>query len=303
MISFYVASREGSVSESTSAHYGEVLERAFNELETYGVRMLDEKIEGLNAKTLQLWCNDMKKKLKPSTVNSYVIAMNGFLRWAANMDSEVDGEIVPYIKRDYSGVLHTLPLPDIDELPPEERPRDKYYTEEQVHELLYGNHGKNQVRDRAIMGLIFFSGLRVSELCSLKVGQFTQMKDGKITVKRKGGKWCDVQIAKQASDLVNAYLGTRQDQPGPSSPLFITTHGQPCTRTQIYKALSTKQDELGLATGPHALRHTAISEVGNRFGAAVARDFANHKSMAITNRYSHTTSAQIANAVNNLPWK
>ncbi len=300
MIDFYVASTDGRISAASAAHYGELLERTFCELETnYGVQMKEEEIDGLDAQKLQMWMNALKKKLKPATVNGYVIALNGFLRWAATMDK--DG--VPYIKRDYSNVLHTLPLPDVDELPPDERPKDKYYTEEQVHELLWGNHGKNQVRDRAIMGLIFFSGLRVSEVCSLTVGQFRKMTDGKITVKRKGGKWCDVHIANQAIGLVNAYLNSRKDGKELSSPLFITTHGKPCTRGQIYKALSHKQNDLGIATGPHALRHTAISEIGNRFGAAVARDFANHKSMTVTNRYSHTTPQQIASAVNALPWK
>lgn len=304
MIQFYIDSSEGRIAPSSAALYRDQLERVFDDLEkTYGVRMEDEKIVGLDAKTLQSWCNALKKRVKPATVNGYVIALNGFLRWAATMNSEKDGEIIPYTKRDFSGVLHTLPLPDIDDLPPEERPKDKYYTEEQVHELMWGRHGKNQVRDRAIMGLIFFAGLRVSEVCSLTVGQFKEAANGTITVKRKGGKWCEVQVAEQAYKLVNAYLATRKDLDNPKAPLFITTHGTPCTRHSIYEALATKQKEVNVATGPHALRHTAISEMGNRFGAAMARDFANHKSFTVTNRYSHTTAAQMKHAVNELPWK
>ena len=190
----------------------------------------------------------------------------------------------------------------MDDLPPEERPKDKYYTQEQVHELLWGNHGRNQVRDRAIMGLILFTGLRVSEVCSLTIGNFLNSPHGLMTVKPKGGKYRDVRVAEQVYELVNDYLKTRKDETDPSSPLFITTHGKPCSRKQIYEAVSFKQKELGLATGPHAIRHTAISEVGNRFGAAMARDFANHKSFKVTNRYSHTTEGQMVNAVNNLPW-
>ena len=100
---------------------------------------------------------------------------------------------------------------------------------------------------------------------------------------------------------MNAYLLTRKDLTD-DSPLFVTTHGTPCTRTQIYQSLAFKQKELSLATGPHALRHTAISEVGNRFGAVIARDFANHKSFIVTNQYSHTTEKQMHDAVNQLPW-
>ena len=189
MIQFYVDSSEGRIASSSASLYRDQLERTFDELEkSYGVRMEDEKIIGLDAKTLQSWCNALKKRVKPATVNGYVIALNGFLRWAATMNSEKDGEIIPYTKRDFSGVLHTLPLPDIDDLPPEERPKDKYYTEEQVHELMWGHHGKNQVRDRAIMGLIFypiiltaFSGGQNPTACIMSVALWRVVSSMRLT--------------------------------------------------------------------------------------------------------------------------
>ena len=137
MIQFYLASSEGQISESSAHLYGEILERTFTQLEKdYGVQMMEGEIRGLDARTLQAWVNALKKTLKPSTINSYIVALNRFLHWASTMDSEVDEEIVPYTKRDFSNVFKTLPLPDIDELPSEERPKDKYYTPEQVHELM-----------------------------------------------------------------------------------------------------------------------------------------------------------------------
>ena len=303
MIQFYCDSIKRRTAESTDNHYQEVLERLFRDMEPFGVKMHDEEITGLDGATLQRWFNAYCEGRKPATVNNYVIVLNGFLRWAAKMSREVDGKDIPYIKKDLSDILHTLPLPDMDDLPPEERPKDKYYTEEQVQALLWGNHGRNQVRDRAIMGLILFTGLRVSEVCSLTIGNFLDSPHGLMTVKRKGGKYCGVKVAEQVYDLVNAYLGLRDDKDDHSRPLFMTTHGNPCSRKEIYGVLSYKQKQLGLATGPHAIRHTAISEIGNRFGATVAREFANHKSIKITNRYSHTTDKQMVNAVNNLPWQ
>lgn len=302
MIQFFANSFKHSMAETSNGHYAEVLDRIFRGMEDLGVTMNEHEIVGLDGATLQEWFNRYCESHKPATVNNTVIILNKFLRWASTMSKKVDGVKVPYIDDDYSNILHTIPIPDIDELPPEERPKDKYYTENQVQELLWGNHGRNQVRDRAIIGLILFTGLRVSELCSLTIGNFLDSPHGMMTVKRKGGKYCNVKVADQVYELVNAYLELRDDKDDHSRPLFITTHGNPCNRTQLYDVISHKQRELGLATGPHAIRHTAISQIGNMFGATVAREFANHKSIKITNRYSHTTEDQMVNAVNHLPW-
>ena len=301
MIDFYVASAVASrrIMSTTAPQIKEKLERVFGTLENdYNVKMEDEKIIGLDSKTLQTWFIHASEGWKPGTINAYVNVINPFLRWAHKMSNRG----VLYLEDDLSGILCNVRIPSIEELPEEERPKDKYYTPEQVKELLYGNHGRNQVRDRAIMALVLYSGLRVSELCSLTVGQFRESPHGKLKLKRKGGAWATAVVGEEAYPLIEAYLKTRNDIDDPSAPLFMTTHGKPCTREQLYKCISYKQKEMGIATGPHALRHTAISEVSNNFGAAMARDFANHKSMHVTNRYAHTTEDQRVAAVNGLHW-
>ena len=305
MVDFYAASGVANhrFLPTTAPQIKEKLERVIGMLEKgYDVKVEKEKITGLDSVTLQSWFNQASENWKPATINSYVCVINPFLRWAYET-GRMNGETLErYIGYDFSHVLRTVHIPDVDELPEEERPLDKYYTQEQVHELLYGNHGRNQVRDRAIMALILYSGLRVSELCSLTVGQYRESPKGTLRLRRKGGAWATAVVGEDAYPFIDAYLKTRDDLDNPKSPLFMTTHGKPCNKTQIYKALSFKQRQIGVATGPHAFRHTAISEVANRFGAPVARDFANHKSMHITNRYSHTTLEQRAHAADNLHW-
>lgn len=296
IVSFYVESSVANkdLQPSTAAHETELLCRVFATLESkYGVTIADESIGGLTAPILQRWFIDASKSWKPATCNSYVCTLNPFFRWAYKME---------YISRDLSNILQTKRIPHPDELPEDQRPKDKYYTHEQVHDLLWGCHGRNVVRDRAIIGMLLWCGLRVSELCALTIAQVMDVPRGSMRIRRKGGAWCDVEVAPDVYPLLEAYLATRDDTDDRSRPLFMTTHGQPCSRTQIYKALSFKQEELDLATGPHALRHTAVSEVSNMRGAAIARDFANHKSLTITNRYAHTTREQRRAAVESLPW-
>ena len=296
IVSFYVESAiaNKSIQPSTAAHDTEVLDRVCKTLEQqWGVSVADDAIKGLTAPVLQRWFIEASKNWKPATCNNYVCTLNPFLRWAHTME---------YLPKDLSNVLQTKRIPHPDELPEDERPKDKYYTHEQVKELLWGNHGRNHVRDRAIIAMILWCGLRVSELCGLTIAQVMDVPRGSMRIRRKGGAWCDVTVAEDVYPLLEQYLKTRKDTDDRTRPLFMTTHGQPCSRKQIYKVLSFKQNELNLATGPHALRHTAVSEIANTFGAAVARDFANHKSLVVTNRYAHTSKEQRSAAVNALPW-
>ena len=142
-------------------------------------------------------------------------------------------------------------------------------TVQQTRKLLGDMPDRNKLRDRAICTLILESGMRVSELCTLTIG-----------------------------DVLDAYLQTRPDADDHSRPLFLSMHGQPMNRKTVYGALAFKQKQLGLATGPHCLRHTFISEVEKRNGAGVARDCANHSSLRVTNRYEHSHPEQLARAVN-----
>ena len=301
MIDFYVASAVSArrIMATTAPQIAEKLERVFGILESaYRVQMQDEQIIGLDSKTLQMWFNQVSMQWKPATVNAYVSVINPFLRWAHNM---ANGDI-PYLKYDLSQILHTVRIPSPDDLPEEERPKNKYYTEEQVNELLNGVHGRNVIRDRAIIGLFLGSGIRVSELCSLTIGQLMDVPHGTVRLLRKGGAWKDTEVADYVYPLVEAYLETRDDVKHRDHPLFMTTHGKPCSREQIYKCLSYKQKELGLATGPHALRHTALSALEKESSPSVARDIANHKSFLVTNRYVHSGHAERSQAINSLPW-
>ena len=297
MIDLYVESRD--VSENHKVNLNRVLTNIFRNLEdNYDVKVEDYRIENLDGTTLQIWFNAEKKRLKPGSLNNEIVILNPFLRWACTMTKNG----VPYLDDDKApNVLHTVKLPDADELPEWERPKDKYLDHDSARQLL-NDSSRNCLRNNAIVALFLYSGLRVSELCSLTLGSVLDRKHNEIYVKRKGGKWCTAYLAEDAYPYLEAYLSTRKDVDDHSRPLFLTEDGNPCNRIQIYKMVSAKQKKLGVATGPHALRHTFVSEVEKCGGASVARDLANHKSLVITNRYDHTTPEQRKNAVNNLHW-
>lgn len=297
VVRFYVESCY-TKSEVTNDHAAEVLQRFLETLiSDYGVRMegsLAEKnlrIIGIVPMDLQQWYNRQIANRKVSTMNNYVCMINPFFRWAHDMK---------IISENFGGILKTKKLPSPESVPLAERPKDKYLTHEEAATLLNCG-GSNAIRDRAIISLFLYSGLRVSELCSLNLSDVIGKPKGLMEVKRKGGEYKMVDVAPEFYDALEPYLATR-DLSDLSQPLFLTTHGQRINRKQVHKFLSHKQKRLGLATGPHALRHTFLSETEKIGGAAVARDLANQRSLVVTNRYVHTTPEQRQQAVRQLKW-
>lgn len=295
MIDFYCESI--NVASSSVAHHTDILSRAFRQMAEFGVTLKEESIDGLSGAALQRWLNAFKKGHKPSTVNNYVVTINPFLRWAHTIYPDGVG--------DFSGVLKTMRLPSYEQLADEEKPKEKYYSNEQIAELLavpkpYLDSPLKK-RDRAIIAMFVGTGLRVSELCQLTIGSVLDYKHGYVHVRRKGGAYKDVDVADFAYEYIATYLDTRSDVDDHSRPLFVTIHGEPVNPNQIYQSLRTKQKKMpGMQFGSHAFRHTFVSSVEKIGGGAVARDLANHKSLAITNRYDHSTAEQRHDAVNAL---
>lgn len=299
MIDFYVESVSDGKQERTLEHHIDVLTRAFRQMKDFGVVIKDETIEGLSGASVQRWFNNFKKTVKPSTLNNYVVTLNPFFRWAHTIYPDIP---------DVSNVLHTVRLPDYDHIPDEEKPKDKYYSDSDIAKLLEIPKRDSDLkkRDRAIIALFIASGLRVSELCQLTVGSVRNYKRGYVRVRRKGGAIKDVDVAEFAYKYIDAYLKTRKN-PGDNEPLFVTTHGTPCNPNQIWGSMTNRQKKVGildkgLQGGCHVYRHSFVSAVEKIGGGAVARDLANHKSLAITNRYDHSTAEQRHEAVNALQW-
>ena len=288
--------KAGGASDVSAAHCAEVLNRIFQQLERhYSVQVGENSLSGLSPAVLDDYYNQLASRCKMTTRNNYVCMLNPFLCWA--------WKVAQATPEDLSGVLTTHKLPNEKAVPKWER-KEKYLSVQQARQLLDVNKmpGRNKLRDRAICALILESGMRVSELCALTIGDVLDGERGKIYCRRKGGCWEDVYVKDSFYDLLDEYLKTHPDAADHSRPLFLSTHGQPMNRRTVYSALSFKQKQLGLASGPHCLRHTFISEVEKRNGAGVARDCANHSSLRITNRYDHSHPEQLSKAVNTLPW-
>lgn len=296
MVNFYIDSRKKRCGEDTNELCRERLNTILDDLiRNYRVTFTDSKISGLTGPVLQQWYNDFIVSRKPSTINNYLAFFRPFMEWAYDME---------YVDRDFRRILKSAKVQSVETLPEWERPKEKYLSHEEARLLLNTQQdGVNAARNRAIIALFLYSGIRVSELCSLTVGSVTQSPEGLIYCKRKGGCWKYVEVAFPFYDYLSEYfLSSGRTYENVDEPLFLTTTGKALNRRLIYLTLAPVQKKLGIATGSHALRHTYISEVDKIGGPTIARDLANHSSLKITNRYDHTSREQRLEVLNKLSW-
>lgn len=263
--------------------------------EKFGVKIGERGVTGLDGLVVSDWRGMIAEKYKPASFNNAIMMLKPFLRWLSTTG------LTP---SDYGVGLRPAKIPSVEMLPMDQRPKDKYLTHDQAKSLLECATGRNRLRDRAIIALILYTGLRTCEVASLNVGAFRgpQAKRGVMEVRRKGGMYKNVPIPDACYPYIDAYLDSREPLLD-TDPLFVTRFGGRCNEHDLYRAISSKQKGVGdLATGGHALRHTFVSEIEKIGGAGVARDLANHHSLAVTNRYTHTTAEQRASAAQALAW-
>jgi integrase/recombinase XerD len=116
------------------------------------------------------------------------------------------------------------------------------------------------VRDSAMIHLMYASGLRVTELCSLKVGDL-ERKVGTVSPLGKGGKRRIVPVGQVALDRIDLYLShVRPHARGATTDphLFLSPRGKRFTRQGFWKLLKAHARACGITTpiSPHKLRHS-----------------------------------------------
>lgn len=140
-------------------------------------------------------------------------------------------------------------------------------TIEEMEKILHGPEKETfeGVRDRAILEVLYSSGLRVSELCSLNV---EDVDDTFIKVMGKGKKERVVPIGKKAISAINAYHPFRDAFP--PGPLFVNAKGKRLDRITIWRFVKRYAKKVGIEKkiSPHTFRHsfaTHLLEGGSRF--------------------------------------
>jgi len=280
---------EKNLSNLTIRNYGHYLRR-FNDW--FKARGHDDLLQ-LNQDNLRKYrvflarhVNDQGRTLSKKTQGYHVIALRSWFKWLVKQDIDV---------------LH----PEKIELPKGESTPMKFASVEKIEGLLSipDVSKPGGLRDRAILEVLFSTGLRVSELVGLNRDQI-DLKRREFGVIGKGRRPRVVFLSDRAALWLERWLDIREDN---WKPVFTRFSGKK-------EALYTDGDEMRLTTrsvqrlvdkcsrrahlpiklSPHGIRHSFATDLlSNGAGLRDVQEMLGHKNIATTQIYTHVTRPQL----------
>ena len=158
------------------------------------------------------------------------------------------------------------------------------------------------LRDRALLALLYGTGIRVSECCGLR-NDDVDLADLTVRVTGKGGHQRTVPFNEATAATLERYLKVR-GLSFPASPFFVSRNGRAMSRGTVYERVrsSARKARLGKIVSPHRLRHTfATHLVRAGVGLVTIRDLLGHRLITSTQLYLHVTAEDLRDAAQRHP--
>ncbi len=153
-------------------------------------------------------------------------------------------------------------------------------------------------RDRAILALLYATGIRASELVALKVGDIN-FELGIVRVLGKGRKERIVPVAERALEVIQTYIPKRRDMgpaSGESETLFLSRTGRPLNREDLFRTVRkyVRRTALRGHISPHTLRHCFATQLLSH-GADLRslQEMLGHADIATTQVYTHVDASRL----------
>jgi len=150
-------------------------------------------------------------------------------------------------------------------------------------------------RNRAILELLYSSGLRVSEVSAIKLTQI-DLADSVLKVLGKGKKERIVPVGSKAIAALKDYLSYREELKPKSDFLFLNNRGKKLSSRSIGRIVKKLALLCGIPkdVSPHVLRHTfATHMLGSGADLRVIQEMLGHSNLSTTQKYTHTSIEQI----------
>lgn len=272
-------------SQKTIENYDHYITRLIDFAGDINIREIDPEM----VRKWRLWLNRLgtntSDELEKSTQNYHLIALRSFLKFCTKRDYEV------------------MPADKI-ELAKAQRKQVTFLNQEELERLFSVPKIQNEqgLRDRAILELLFSSGLRVSELVGLNKGDIN-LKRKEFMVRGKGQKDRPIFISDGAGWWVQQYLDKRQDN---SNPLFIRYSGsKKLSVSGNFSRLTTRSVQRLVAkyallagitkhVSPHTLRHSFATDLlMNGADLRSVQAMLGHSNISTTQIYTHVTDPHL----------
>lgn len=280
---------EKNLSRLTIRNYGHYLRRFnawFKDQGHRDLKELDREILRKYRIFLARYCDEMSRNLSKKTQSYHVIALRSWFKWLTKNDQEV---------------MH----PEKIDLPKGESTHMQFVNVEEIERLLSQPDlsKKEGLRDKAILELLFSTGLRVSELVALNRDQI-DMNRREFGVIGKGRRPRVVFLSERAAAWLIQYMNSREDN---WRPIFIRFSGKKpdplmdgeemrLTTRSVQRLVDhyARQARLTVKISPHGIRHSFATDLLiNGAGLRDVQEMLGHKNIATTQIYTHITQPQL----------
>ena len=264
---------EKKYSENTISSY----KRDLNKINSY----LKKDFIKLTKADIQKYIQDLSKNKNSNTISRTISSLKSFYKFL---------EINKY--------TNTNPLTTIIS-PKTARKLPKVLSEEEVNKLLDINLNNDfDYRNKAMLELMYSSGLRVSELINLTVND-VDLKNSLVRIFGKGSKERIVPLNDYATEALNNYILYHRPKlfkQKESNYLFLNNHGNQMTRQGFFKTLKKIAKEKGIKSelSPHTLRHSFATHL-LKYGADLRsiQELLGHSDISTTQIYTHITNEML----------
>jgi integrase/recombinase XerD len=219
------------------------------------------------------------QKLSPTAINRMISAIRGFYKFLM-----FDRHITKNPAEDLQSQQKTTYLP-------------KFLNQDEMQQMLAIPDVTTELglRNRAILELMYACGLRVSEVCNLKIFE-AELDAGILTCKGKGSKTRKVPIGKSAVEWLKSYLPIRRQKENIEiQNLFVSKYGKPISRQEVFHIVKECGEKIGRDdASPHTLRHTfATHLVQNSADIRSVQQMLGHADISTTQIYTHITDQHL----------
>lgn len=239
-------------------------------------------ISELTRADLRKWIASLSREgLAPRSIARAVSATRGFYKFLL-----LDGHIKHHPAEDLDTPQGFSYLP-------------RFLTEEEINRLLAAPDVSTPegIRDRAVLEIMYATGLRVSELVGLKQAD-VDLLSGLVVCHGKGSKERRVPLGKSAIHWLQRYAASKSDYGKHSSPYLFLYRGRPFTRQIAWSMIKRYAEQAGIKNvSPHTLRHSFATHLLQRGAdSRSVQALLGHSDISTTQIYTHITDLHLRSA-------
>jgi len=272
-------SAEKNASPHTCRGYRQDLEEFESFLKDHGICLASAggiDFAGVDRLAIRRYLSFLHRKNRKSSISRKISTLRSFYK---------------YLVREQ--LVATNPAKGVSR-PKVEKPLPTALTVDETFRLRESPEAEEKRRDRAILELLYSSGLRVGELVSLNVDRLS-LDLGIVKVMGKGRKERIVPVGLKAVEALKDYLNEREGLEG-GEPLFLNRRGGRLTARSVGRLVKryTRDSAIFRNVSPHSLRHTFATHLLDA-GADIReiQEMLGHASLSTTQRYTHLSVGKL----------